>query len=309
MNSSQKTAEKSHCKKRFRPFRVSLRSLIVALTCCSVVLAWYGTRMRSAEAQRRFIEALAPQAPGVVYDGSDVVLLSLKGSRVVDSDLKGISCLKRLEWLDLADTSVSDAILPRLRKLQSLKTLSLDNSAIGDQGVREICRLHKLERLHLAGTRISDSCLKYFNALPQLTTLDIGNTRVGDQGIDDLARMPNLRRLYIRTTNITDRALDSLEKFPQLRLLALNHTLVTDRGLAKVGQLQHLETLWLHHTAVTDAGMRKLGGLAKLRQLTMGWRNCGQPFLRRRFCTDPTIFTINCAFTSHGRDKTRPDAN
>ena len=55
-----------------------------------------------------------------------------------DDDLKIISGLKQLEWLDLASTKVTDKGLKLLRGLRKLRMLHLEYTEVTDEGVARL---------------------------------------------------------------------------------------------------------------------------------------------------------------------------
>jgi uncharacterized membrane protein len=100
-------------------------------------------------------------------------------------------------WLDLSDTSVSDAGLAVVARFPNLTRLHLNRTPITDAGVAHLARLQRLEYLNLYGTGITDSCLAQIAGLKSLRTLYVWRTAVTPQGVDRLRSA--LPRLEIET--------------------------------------------------------------------------------------------------------------
>jgi len=83
-----------------------------------------------------------------------------------------------LYWLDLGETSVTDAGLGALAAMKNLRRLQLDRTAITGAGLAALAGLSHLETLNLHGNRIADADLVALEALPRLRSLYLWQTQV-----------------------------------------------------------------------------------------------------------------------------------
>ncbi len=98
---------------------------------------------------------------------SQLVSLDLSQTKVASLDVSG---LDRLEYLNLADTQITDDVVARLAPLPRLKTLDLSGSprwrAVSDKGVLQISRekYPKLTRIYLYFTGVTEAGLRHLKA-------------------------------------------------------------------------------------------------------------------------------------------------
>lgn len=124
------------------------------------------------------------------------VNFSLAGAKIDDAaleSLKGVS--DQLVWLNLANTSVTDAGLKALAGLKNLRRLHLEKTGVGDEGLASIKGLGELQYLNLYGTKVSDKGLANLAGLKKLKNVYLWQTSVTDGGAADLAKA--LPGLYI----------------------------------------------------------------------------------------------------------------
>ena len=84
--------------------------------------------------------------------------------------------LTRLELINLATTSVTDAGLAELARLKELKSLSLSSQHVTDAGLKEVARVTSLTSLYVGGNALTDAGLADLSALARLKTLTIINS-------------------------------------------------------------------------------------------------------------------------------------
>jgi uncharacterized membrane protein len=109
------------------------------------------------------------------------------GKRFGDRELAQLAPIApAVEWLDLGDTSVTDA------------------------GLVVLGAMHRLERLHLDELRVTDKGLARLSPLGQLRYLNLRGTLVTDKGLPALRTLPRLRSLYVWQTAVTPAAVQAL---------------------------------------------------------------------------------------------------
>ena len=187
-----------------------------------------------------------------------------------DSNLKDLGDLKDLRWLDLINTSITDAGLEYLKGMTELEVLYLNGTRITGAGMVNFKNLKKLRWLELAKTSITDAGLEYLKGLTELEVLYLNGTKITDAGIFNLKDLTGLRQLKLINTSVTDVGLENLRDLNQLELLDLRGRPVTNAGLVNIQPLKkNLQQLWLENTRIGDAGLEYLQGFEKLKQLLL----------------------------------------
>lgn len=190
--------------------------------------------------------------------------VSLDGTAITDADLPRLKKLGKLTDVSLRETAITDAGLFHLAKMPGLESLALDGTKITDKGLPLLLALGKLKELRLNATAITDEGMAPVAAVHTLEGLEITGTIVTDTGLARLAGLAGLKQLTVDSTRITDAGLDSVARLGELTTLNLGHTRISDQGLARLARLNKLEDLDLAETQVTDAGLAQLKELASL---------------------------------------------
>jgi YHS domain-containing protein len=124
------------------------------------------------------------------------VNFSLVGAKIDDAaleSLKGVS--EQLVWLNLANTSVTDAGLKVLAGFKNLRRLHLEKTGVGDDGLASVKGLGELQYLNLYGTKVTDKGVAALGGLKKLKNVYLWQTAVSDAGAAELAKA--LPGLYI----------------------------------------------------------------------------------------------------------------
>lgn len=117
------------------------------------------------------------------------VNFSLGGAKIDDAaldSLKGVS--EQLVWLNLANTSVTDAGLKVLAGFKNLRRLHLEKTGVGDEALASIKTLAELTYLNLYGTKVTDKGLSNLAGLKKLKNVYLWQTAVTDGGAAELAK-------------------------------------------------------------------------------------------------------------------------
>src|SRR6185436_18408164 len=141
------------------------------------------------------------------------VNFSLAGAKIDDAaleSLKGVS--EQLVWLNLANTSVTDAGLKGLAGFKNLRRLHLEKTGIGDEGLASVKGLAELQYLNLYSTKVTDKGLAHLGGLKKLKNVYLWQTAVTDAGAADPAKA--VPGLYI------NRGIDPPAKVVEIAALA-----------------------------------------------------------------------------------------
>jgi len=191
----------------------------------------------------------------VTKDGQGRVSgVSLRGTWVNDADLRHLSELPELSYLDLSLTHITDQGMSELRNLPGITELNLYFAEyVTDEGIASIKDWKKLRTLNLHGTKVSDTALEHIAGISTLESLNVGSTLMTDVGLERLTTLPNLKELTMGGNELGDAGLQALRQMPGLTYLDLSGRQGTDKnvwtiamsetGLAAVLTLKNLREL------------------------------------------------------------------
>lgn len=203
-----------------------------------------------------------------------------RNPRLANEDFDRLAGLAHLTDIELNRSSVNDAGLARLGRMEGLLRLGLAKTQVGDEGAVAIGQLKNLQSLNLQGSYVTDRGLEHFAALSQLVKLELGGTKVSDLGLKNLRSMTELRDLNLDCAAVTDRGLAQIGGLKYLESLSLRFSQVGDEGLSALRPLKRLKALNLASTAVTDAGLPALEPLESLEQLWLGFASISDDGLK-----------------------------
>jgi serine/threonine protein kinase len=104
--------------------------------------------------------------------------LDVLGCGITDEGMQAISACKKLLYLRITSTALSDACGPHLRKLKTLADVSLNGTGVGDGTCGFIATLTDLTALDLGNTKVTNVGLQKLKALRKLASLSLANTAV-----------------------------------------------------------------------------------------------------------------------------------
>ena len=250
------------------------------------------------------VEALEAAATELKRYGDGFVKeVNFRGATIDDSVLEHLTGLKKLRYLLLNDTAITDDGLVAIGKIATLHNLDLRGCAVGNAGMGHLTGLTELRALRLSGkdgdTTVDNDGLVEIGKLKSLRVLMLDFLWLGDseEGTTALAGLEHLEELYMANTFIDDAALakiGQLTKLKKLRLAGLTIQNENDSlaNLAKLSQLEELDLsdcasllddalvhlagmksltkLNLYHlSSVTDDGIAHLAGLTNLKWLNL----------------------------------------
>ena len=235
--------------KRFT--RISIRSLLVVVTCVAIGLAWlthYANSRKSAFA--------------AIRDSGGDIRMGL-GEPTILEEWFGTEVFGTIIKIDMRKGSADNKLLTHIAKLTEVRQLDLSNCEIDDEGLRLISHL-PLTELWLQSTHISDASAETLSMMPTIDFLQLNSTALTDAFLRDLQSLPRLQDLGLRGTEITGDGMRYLSRHPKLSELDLYHTSVDDSGVDLLTNCPSISKLGLSMTQVTDAVFAHLEGFPKL---------------------------------------------
>jgi hypothetical protein len=192
-------------------FRFSLRTLLIAITVCCVVLGyWMNQLIRQRIAVRHFYELTAKGknggqpnwiTMGYRYEGK---VYSKPQSHKWLHSLIGEEAFGRVTLVQLLDTQTADDDLRFLADVPTVEWVKIDNTNVTDKGLRHLLACPKLRVLELAGLPITDDGVAKLAEMRQLEEISLCQTKITDASLEHLAKMSNLREVLLCDTAITD---------------------------------------------------------------------------------------------------------
>jgi hypothetical protein len=165
--------------RRLRP-RFRLRTLLVLTT---LVCVWLGISMERKYREERAIRIIAAAGGGYggqfswFYPFRSVNVVSFSGQKFTDARLADVADalaeLPSLEYLQIVQTSVTDAGLAAIRGIDGVHQLDLWGTPITDAGIEHLVEMHNLRHLDVSATLISDKGVARLADLHHLETLEL----------------------------------------------------------------------------------------------------------------------------------------
>lgn len=287
--------------------RFRLRTLLICLTACAVLLGLARWRYVAGERERQAIAAI-DQGAHVIYgyqlenpleveykeDGfpvsqwwrdrlGDHFFVRVASVRILDvrkvppQELAAFRSLRRLHISNLGDNENGDAYLSAaLAGLPAIEELSISESGVTNRSCPLIGDLRQLRILNLPESRIDDEGVAMLAGLTQLEELRLGKSsptipgQITDAGVRHLAKLRRLTALDLEGARLGDGAAGVIGRFSQLEELMLPEaTGITDQGFHSLCQLRKLRQLSAGCPQVSDAGLARVPQLANLRLLDL----------------------------------------
>jgi hypothetical protein len=198
--------------------------------------------------------------------------VDLRASWVTDTDLRKLSQLPNLNYIDLSLTRITDQGMQELKNLPGIVELNLYFAEyVTDEGLAVVKNWKKLKRLNVHGTKISDTTLEHISGITTLESVNVGSGMVTDVGIERLATLPNLKELTIGGNELGDAGLQGLRQIPTLTYLDLSGRQGTDSNVWAI--------------SMSDVGLDAVLSLKALRELRLACTSVGVGIEGARFAT------------------------
>jgi Leucine-rich repeat (LRR) protein len=200
----------------------------------------------------------------------------LRADEIVDSDLKDLSQLPSVRYLDLNGRSrITAKGFKELVKLKDLRILRLSGTNVTDEVIKDLIGLERLEQFNLEQTNVTDACLDDLAKMTNLHAVNLfGAHGVGKDAIQ-VAKLRGLHCLDLGSIRVGNEALEEIAKFPELRWLRICAKKDSAQATAKLGNVKSLEFLDLELPGQGDSDvvLSGLSGLKDLRRLDV--TGCG----------------------------------
>ncbi len=135
-------------------------------------------------------------------------------------------------------TKIGDAELARLATGPTLRELSLQATSVTDAGVRSLEKLDQLQVLDVSVAKgVTHAVLDTVVKLPHLKDLGLsGIPGLDDAKLERLTRLPKLEILWVGgNPGVTDAGLEHVAKCSKLSVVYLQDTKVTKAGVERLG--------------------------------------------------------------------------
>lgn len=161
---------------------------------------------------------------------------------------------ERGDKLHVTEFEVSDAMMTRVKNLDSVETLIIDKGALSDQSIHPISAMPRLRHLRLRLSPITDEGLKTLAQCESLWYINLPHADCTAEGVAALSQIPRLRQLRLGSPGLGNEATEAIALIESLRGIHLIGVAVTDEGLKRLAAMPHLESLYLDDAKVTEAG-------------------------------------------------------
>ena len=222
-----------------------MRTIVMLLGCAALAAAADGQWIEDAGG------AVVRDAQGRITG------VDLRGTWIVDSDLRKLNQLPELNTLDLSLTHITDQGIQEIKSLPGIVELNLRFCEyVTDEGMAAIKGWKKLKRLNIHGTKTSDTTLEHISGITTLESINVGSVMLTDGGLERLTTLPNLKELTMGGNELGDAGIQALRQIPTLTYLDLSGRQGTDSNVWAV--------------SISDVGLEAVLTLKNLRELRFG---------------------------------------
>jgi len=223
--------------------------------------------------------------------------LEIRGMPIDGSAFKAFLHTKHLRQLGLADSSISDAGLRYIGKVQSLHELDLERTRVTGKGILHLTDLAQLNFLNVFGTSVTGAGVRSLRTMKSLRNLNV-DRRINERTIGELqstfpfvsiSQTDSVRNLlraakgrstvsyryacavsFLESIGVTISMRSGRADVLDLSMLRKLESPRIDSVVQFVGDLRDVKQIKLSTTTLTDRGLRCLRQLSELDLLDLG---------------------------------------
>ncbi|XP_057972709.1 receptor-like protein EIX1 [Malania oleifera] len=215
---------------------------------------------------------------------------------VTNDDVRWISHLTSIEFLDMSNVDLSKASsnwLQVMSMLPSLSTLHLSNCSLDNTLPLSHANFSSLSTLDLSNNLFDSSTFGWFSGLPSLLSLRLrSNHLLGGSILVSLQNMTTLQMLDLSDCELNSTVPEWLYGMTTLRNLDLFGNGLQGTISGAIDNLTSLTELWLSKNDHEGRIPRSLGNLCCLRALDLSWNQLNgdiSEFLGHNSCIQETL--------------------
>jgi Leucine-rich repeat (LRR) protein len=280
--------------------RFGMRTLLVGMTCLSILFGWGAYVVRGVRQTQRIADRLEATGAVVGFEGCSILGVAIDENRIPDWawELCGEAAFSEVTyvWLDgYGEEEPDEEHIAMLAKLTNLEYVSFDSMTLPTNAIAVLAELPRLRSLSFDEVEINDDRLRGLASAPKLEELDLGDSPfyyegafISDETLSGVSDIGNLRVLKLSCCGgISAKGYQHLTKLPSLRELSIQGSGIRfaddqfrdDVLLRDLPNHAHLEILNLNNLAISDSGCRSISQLRKLRELSLDYCEIGDATL------------------------------
>jgi serine/threonine protein kinase len=185
----------------------------------------------------------------------DITELTFSNDMVAtDLPFANIGHLQSLNYLDINDIDISDAVIEQLNKLPSLTCLRIGGSGVTASGILQLTNLLKMTTLGIKDIDKPTLVLEKLRNSETIKMLECGTPALGEQDINLLTTMKNLEFLdFYGSSGVNDSSLLKLTKLKKLKLIDIRKTKVTAKSFPTFAKFDDIQTVKIDEALWTAA--------------------------------------------------------
>lgn len=228
-----------------RPFRFSIRSMLLAVTLLAVICGWWAHRRMRAKAEAAF--ALRCEQEGIRIRNWLGRRTLLERSMGLGEDWSGFAdTVAVMSW----STATDDDVLNAIENLTDIRWFMSRSEQLSDRFLSRWERRRGLSSLSLCGDQLTDSALLGLEDCQSLRDLDLWSQHFSDRGVKVIARIPGLESLGLHGKGITDQTIEVLLELEHVtRIVLSGECQFSPTGVARLCGMKRLEQVIVECTS------------------------------------------------------------
>ena len=182
----------------------------------------------------------------------DVRWIEAKKGELKDESMGLLPCLPKLEWLEIANSVLSQEGMKHLGKCTALKRLYIHDISLEGEELAWISNLKQLESLSLQRTQIDGGFLKHLNTIDSLKVLNLSGNSITDEDMAQIARFKNLEVLALADTQITGSGISEIKGMARLNELNIENCSIQDDDLSYFLSMPNLRIVYAEGCHLSD---------------------------------------------------------